>query len=313
MSQQAVIETKELTKAYRNFVAVDKLNLRVGEGEVFGFLGPNGAGKTTTILMLLGLTEPTSGSVSVYGYNPTREPVKVKRVVGYMPEKVGFYDDLTARENLEYTAWLNALPQNKAPNRVREILEMVGLGDVVEQKVGKFSHGMKQRLGIADVMVKEPKVAFFDEPTSGIDPEGIEQILSLVKEMAKRKVTVILSSHQLHQVQKICTRVGILSKGHLVADGTVAGLGRKTLAGGKYRIHLQVAKPSSALVGSIKNIKGVKDVESIDDLLIVSSDEDLRPQLARTVVDSDCLLVQMKIEEYGLEEIYMKYFREPEQ
>lgn len=310
MSHSAIIETKGLTKAYEKFVAVDKLDLRVDEGESFGFLGPNGAGKTTTILMLLGLTEPTSGYASVCGYNPTREPVKVKSLVGYMPEKVGFYEDMTARENLEYTAWLNALPQSKISTKVREVLSMVGLDDVVDKKVGKFSHGMKQRLGIADVMVKEPKVVFFDEPTSGIDPEGIEQILALISEMSKMKVTIILSSHQLHQVQKICTRVGILSKGRLVADGAVEHLGREALSGGKYRIHIQVTEPSSMLVDAIKNAKGVREVDVTGDLLVVSCDEDLRPQLARTVVDSNCLLVQMKIEEYGLEEIYMKYFRE---
>jgi ABC-2 type transport system ATP-binding protein len=263
--------------------------------------------------MLLGLTEPTSGSASVCGYNPTREPVKVKRMVGYMPEKVGFYEDMTARENLEYTAWLNDLPQSSISAKVKDALSMVGLTDSIEQKVGKFSHGMKQRLGIADVMIKEPKVAFFDEPTSGIDPEGIEQILALIKEMAKMKVTIVLSSHQLHQVQKICTRVGILSKGRLVADGAVENLGREALGGGKYRIHVQVTQPSSNLVESIKGIKGVQDVEVTGDLLIVNCAEDLRPQLARTVVDSNCLLVQMKIEEYGLEEIYMKYFHEKNQ
>jgi len=309
MSQQAIIETSDLTKAYHNFVAVDKLNLRVGEGEVFGFLGPNGAGKTTTILMLLGLTEPTSGFAKICGYNPTREPVKVKRMVGYMPEKVGFYEDLSARENLEYTAWLNGLPKAEALKKVKETLESVGLGEAIDQKVGKFSHGMKQRLGIADVMIKDPKAAFFDEPTSGIDPEGIEQILTLIKEMARRKVTIILSSHQLHQVQKICTRVGILSKGRLVADGTVDHLGREALNGGKYQIQLQVAKPSTRLLSAIRDIKGVRGVASAGDLLMISCDEDLRPQLARTVVDNDCLLVQMKIQEYGLEEIYMKYFR----
>lgn len=309
MSQLAVIETKDITKAYGKFIAVDKLNLRVEEGEAYGFLGPNGAGKTTTILMLLGLTEPTSGYATVCGYNPTREPVKVKRVVGYMPEKVGFYEDLTARENLEYTAWLNDLPKDKMSTNVGEVLSMVGLGDSRDQKVGKFSHGMKQRLGIADVMLKEPKVAFFDEPTSGIDPEGIEQILALISNLSRMKVTIILSSHQLHQVQRVCTHVGILSKGRLVADGAVDRLGREALSGGKYRIHLQVAQPTSKLVNSLKNINGVRDVEATEDLIIVSCDDDLRPQLSRTVVDCDCLLVQMKIEEYGLEEIYMKYFR----
>jgi len=310
MSEQAAIETRELTKTYGSFVAVDQLNLRIGEGEVFGFLGPNGAGKTTTILMLLGLTEPTSGVARVCGYDPTREPLKVKGIVGYLPEKIGFYEDLTARDNLDYTAALNGLSREDAARRISELLETVGLSKVSEQKVGQFSHGMKQRLGIADVMVKDPKVAFFDEPTAGIDPEGIEQVLNLITAMAKRKVTVVLSSHQLHQVQKVCTRVGILAKGRLVAEGPVDQLGREAIGGGKLRIEVKVSQPTGNLVSSIENIKGVTNVESTGDLLLVTCDEDLRPQVARAVVDSDSLLVQMKIEEYGLEEIYMKYFRE---
>jgi ABC-2 type transport system ATP-binding protein len=310
MSQQAVIETEKLTKRYHDFVAVDKLNLRIDEGEVFGFLGPNGAGKTTTILMLLGLTEPTSGTARVYGYDPIREPLKVKRIVGYMPEKIGFYDDLTARENLDYTAWLNGLSREEAARKMSELLEMVGLAKDAEKKVGKFSHGMKQRLGIADVMIKDPKVAFFDEPTSGIDPEGVDQILSLITDMARKKMTVVLSSHQLHLVQKVCNRVGILAKGHLVLEGAVEQLGRESLGGGKFRIQLQVADPATKLIDAIKSINGVIDVESSNDLLLVSCNDDLRPQVARAVVDSGSLLVQMKIEEYGLEEIYLKYFRE---
>ena len=310
MSQHAVIETTGLTKRYNDFVAVDGLNMRVDEGEVFGFLGPNGAGKTTTLLMLMGLSEPTSGAARVCGHDPTREPLKVKRSVGYLPEKVGFYEDLTARQNLDYTAALNGLSQEDASRKIDEILETVGLSEVAEQKVGKFSHGMQQRLGIADVMIKDPKVAVFDEPTAGIDPEGIEQVLNLITSMAKKKVTVLLCSHQLHQVQRVCTRVGILAKGRLVAEGSVDSLGRDALGGGKFRIEVQVSQPTGKLIGSIKNIKGVIDVESSGDLLLVSCDEDLRPQVARTVVDSDSLLVQMKIEEYGLEDIYMKYFRE---
>ncbi len=310
MSQQAIVETKELTKRYRDFVAVDKLNLRIDEGEVFGFLGPNGAGKTTTILMLLGLTEPTSGTARVHGYDPTREPLKVKRIVGYMPEKIGFYEDLTAGENLEYTAWLNGLPRGDTAKKVKEMLSMVGLAADTEKKVGKFSHGMKQRLGIADVMIKDPKVAIFDEPTSGIDPEGVDHILSLIAGMAKKKMTVVLSSHQLHLVQKVCNRVGILAKGRLVLDGSVEHLGRKSFGGAKFRIQLQVAEPATKLVDAIKSINGVIDVETSNDLLLVSCNEDLRPQVARVVVDSGSLLVQMKIEEYGLEEIYLKYFRE---
>lgn len=310
MGQQPVIETIDLTKAYGNKVVVDKLNLRVAEGEVFGFLGPNGAGKTTTILMLLGLTEPTSGIARVCGYNPTREPLKVKHLVGYLPEKIGFYEDLTARENLEYTAALNGIPREVASRKSDELLNIVGLSEVADKRVSTFSHGMKQRLGIADVMIKDPKVAFLDEPTAGIDPEGIEQVLTLIRNMAKRKVTVVLCSHQLYQVQKICTQVGILAKGRLVAQGSINELGREAIGGGKFRIEIQVSQPSDKLVDSIRNIKGVTDVESTGDLLLVSCDEDLRRQIAKVVADSDSFLIQMKLQEYGLDEIYMKYFRE---
>lgn len=310
MSQQSIIETTGLTKAYGNKIAVDKLNLHINEGEVFGFLGPNGAGKTTTILMLLGLTEPTSGTARVCGHSPTREPLKVKRVVGYLPEKVGFYEDLTAKQNLEYTAALNGIPREVASRKGGELLDMVGLSEVAEQRVSTFSHGMKQRLGIADVMIKDPKVAFFDEPTAGIDPEGIDQVLNIIANMAKQRVTIVLSSHQLHQVQKICTRVGILAKGRLIVQGSIDQLGRDAIGGCKIRIEVQVSQPTAKLIKSIRSIKGVTGVESSDDLLLISCDKDLRRQIAKVVADSDSLLIQMKIEEYGLDDIYMKYFRE---
>ena len=310
MGEKGIIETKDLVKTYGKFTAVDKLNLHVDEGEIFGFLGPNGAGKTTTILMLLGLTEPTSGKAQICGFDPTREPLKVKRITGYLPEKVGFYEDLTARDNLDYTAALNGISRRVASRKISDLLDMVGLSEMAERKIGTFSHGMKQRLGIADVMIKDPKVAFFDEPTAGIDPEGIEQVLALITNMAKQKVTIVLSSHQLHQVQKICTRVGILSKGHLVAEGSVDQLGREKIGGGKFRIEVRVSEPTKKLVKSINVIKGVTSVESSGDLLLISCEKDLRPQIARTIVDSDCLLIQMKIEQYVLDDVYMKYFSE---
>ena len=310
MSDKVIIETRDLVKNYGKFVAVDKLNLSVNKGEVFGFLGPNGAGKTTTLLMLLGLTEPTSGTATVCGYDSTKEPVKVKHLGGYLPEKVGFYDDLTAVENLDYTAALNGLTRKTAAKKISEVLQMVGLSDMAQKKVGTFSHGMKQRLGIADVMVKDPLVAFFDEPTAGIDPEGIEQVLALIKNMAKRNVTVMLSSHQLHQVQKICTKVGILSKGHLVAQGSVEELGREKIAGGKVRIQVQLAEPSVKLIKLIEKVKGVAGVETKDDILLISCEKDLRRQIAKVAADCDSLIVHMKIEEFGLDEIYMKYFSE---
>ena len=307
---QIAVETEELTKKYGSFTAVDKLNLRIEKGEAFGFLGPNGAGKTTTILMLLGLTEPTSGSARVFGYNSTREPLKVKRIVGYMPEKIGFYEDLTARQNLKYTAQLNGLTGAEASQRIDQLLEMVGLADDADKVVHKFSHGMKQRLGIADMLIKEPEVVFLDEPTAGIDPKGIDQILGIISGMAKRGITIILSSHQLPQVQKVCTRVGILAKGRLVAEGSVDRLGREAVAGGRFRVDVQVAEPNTKLVKSLRQIRGVLNVEKSGNSLLVSCDADLRPQIAKAIVESGGSLIGMKIEEYGLEEIYRKYFRE---
>ena len=307
---QVVVETKDLTKTYDGFTAVDKLNLRIEEGEIFGFLGPNGAGKTTTILMLLGLTEPSSGIVQVCGYNSTREPLKVKRLVGYLPEKVGFYEDLTVKQNLRYTAELNNLPREEAEKRIDNLLATVGLSKVADHEVIKLSRGMKQRLGMADIWVKEPKLAFLDEPTSGIDPEGVDDILNLIVRMAKKGITVIFCSHQLNQVQKICTRVGMLAKGHLVAEGPIDRLGRQTIGGGRYRIEAEVAQLNPELIESIKRVKGVVEVQASGNSLLISCDKDLRGQIAKVIVDSDSLLVGMKVEEFSMERIYRKYSRE---
>ena len=307
---QVIVETSDLTKTYDGFTAVDQLNLGIEEGEIFGFLGPNGAGKTTTILMLLGLTEPTSGTAKVCGYNPTREPLQVKRIVGYLPEKVGFYEDLTARQNLKYTAELNNLLKKEAEERISALLATVGLSKVADEEVAKFSRGMKQRLGIADILVKEPKLAFLDEPTVGIDPKGIDDILNLMVRIAKKGITIIFCSHQLPQVQKVCTQIGIIAKGHLVAEGPIDRLGRQALGGGRYRIEVQVSQPDPKLIELIKNIKGVIDVSGTPESLLVTCDTDLRSQIAKTTVDSGSSLIGMKIEEFSLEKIYKKYFRE---
>ena len=311
MSTQLVVETVDLTKTYDNTTVVDKLNLRIEEGEIFGFLGPNGAGKTTTILMLLGLTEPTSGVAHICGYNSTREPLKVKRIVGYVPEKVGFYEDLTAHSNLAYTARLNGLSEELVMKRVGEALDIVGLSEVADHNVGTFSRGMKQRLAIADILAKVPKVAILDEPTAGIDPEGVKEMLDMIARIAREQnMTVILSSHQLHQVQQICSHVGILAEGRMVAEGPLDQLGREALAGGRFMIEVQLAETTAALIDCIKQIEGVAGVEQSGDLILISCLEDLRPQIARAIVDANGLVVQMKIQSYALEDIYMKYFGE---
>jgi len=220
-----IIETQDLGKSYGRQAAVDGLNLAVEEGEIFGFLGPNGAGKTTTLLMLLGLTEPTSGSARVLGFDPVREPLKVKRLVGYLPENVGFYEDMTARENLGYVASLNGLSGQTARERVSAALDRVGLAQEADKLAGAYSRGMRQRLGIAELLVKDPKLIFLDEPTLGLDPDGINRMLDLILSLSREQgMTVLLSSHLLDQVQRICQRVGIMIKGRLRAIGPINDL-----------------------------------------------------------------------------------------
>jgi ABC-2 type transport system ATP-binding protein len=223
----AVIETQGLTRRYGRFTAVDRLTFQVSEGEVFGFLGPNGAGKTTTLLMLLGLTEPTAGRARVLGYDPVRQPLEIKRQVGYLPENVGFYDDMTARENLDFVARLNRLPAGGTREAIATALGQVGLGDVGEKQVGQFSRGMRQRLGLAELLIKNPRLVFLDEPTLGLDPDGINKILDLILSLSHdRGITVVLSSHLLDQVQRTCDRIGIMKQGRMVALGTIDELAR---------------------------------------------------------------------------------------
>jgi len=233
MDTGIIIETEELTKKYNGHTAVDRLTFQLREGEIFGFLGPNGAGKTTTLLMLLGLTEPTSGKARVMGVDPVREPIKVKSMIGYLQENMGFYRDMNARESLKFIADLNGLPHDLAGERIEDALKRVGLKDE-DKIIDAFSRGMRQRLGIAEVLIKEPKVAFLDEPTLGLDPDATNRIMELIESLCREKgMTVLLSSHLLHQAQKMCHRVGIMIDGKMVAQGPMETLAKEKLGVGK--------------------------------------------------------------------------------
>ncbi|MFP3974746.1 MAG: ABC transporter ATP-binding protein [Dehalococcoidia bacterium] len=306
-----VVETINLTKTYDGTTVVDKLNLSVEEGEIFGFLGPNGAGKTTSILMILGLTEPTEGVARVQGYDATREPLKVKRIAGYLPENVGFYGDMTARENLRYVTRLNRIPDKVAEQRIEDALASVGLSQAVEQEVGTFSRGMKQRLGIADVLIKDPALVFLDEPTLGIDPDGANYILNLIVTMAReRGISVVISSHFLHQVQRICDRVGIMSKGHMVAEGSIQRLGQEILSGGQNLLEVRVSEMNDQVLERIKAVEGVKEVKPDGAVSRISSDRDVSEAISRAIFDSGVVPTQIRSQDYTLEELYMRYFRE---
>jgi len=240
VEEQFIIETEGLTKRYGSYTAVNQLTFQIREGEVFGFLGPNGAGKTTTLLMFLGLTEPTAGKVRVCGVDPTRDPLHVKQKVGYLPENVGFYDDMDARGNLLYVARLNSIPDKVSAPRIDQLLGLVGLLEDGSKKVGTYSKGMRQRLGIAEVLVKEPTLVFLDEPTIGLDPDGTNRMLDLILSLSKEKgITIFFSSHLLEQVQKVSDRVGIMIKGNLVAVGPIQELARSKLGIDKERYTLE--------------------------------------------------------------------------
>ena len=240
MEASTIIETVNLTKHYRRQTAVNDLNFKVNEGEVFGFVGPNGAGKTTTLLMLMGLSHPSAGSAKVCGFDPLRNAIEVKRIAGYLPENVGFYGDLDAVQNLEYVASLNGMETNKASEKIDELLDLVELKQDARKKVGAFSRGMKQRLGFAEALIKDPKLLFLDEPTIGLDPDGALRLMELIKSLNRdRQITVLLSSHNLHQVQKISHRVGIMIHGEMVAEGTIESLATEKFGVGEEEYSLE--------------------------------------------------------------------------
>jgi ABC-2 type transport system ATP-binding protein len=304
-----MVETSKLTKIYGNTTVVDNLNLKIEEGQIFGFLGPNGAGKTTTILMLLGLTTPTSGFASINGFNSTRESLKVKRISGYIPEKVGFYNDISARYNLLYTANLNGIFNQKAENAVKQALADVGLEGHSDEPVAHFSKGMKQRLAIADILIKQPKVAFLDEPTSGIDPAGITQILDLIATIARNnQMTIVMSSHQLSQIQRICSHVGIISKGKLISEGSIDELSKK-VGEGKVGIEVHLAEVTQDIIAHLKTIKGVLKVDQNENTLTLSCTEDLSREISKAISEKSGLITQMKLQSYALEDIYLKMIK----
>ena len=306
---EVVLESRGLTKQYNGFVAVDSLDLTVRQGEVFGLLGPNGAGKTTTILMLLGLTEPTAGTVRVLGFDPVRQPLMVKARVGYLPDQLGFYEWLTARENMAYTARLNGLSRSEAQARIGAALAQMGLEDVADHRVATFSRGMRQRLGVADVLIKQPQLIIMDEPTQGLDPEGAREFLDIIRHLKSQGITILLCSHLLHQVQAVCDRVGLFHRGHMVLEGTVKELAGQVLGGG-YRIYLEAEGPDG-LEAPLRRLEGVQNVRRYDvNRYELETRDDLRAEAARAIVEAGGRLLSLAVEVPSLDEVYTRYFQQ---
>jgi ABC-2 type transport system ATP-binding protein len=302
-----VIEAKNLTKRYDGVAVVDGISFSVARGEIFGLLGPNGAGKTTTILMLLGLSDISDGQARVLGHDPAREPLAVKRQVGYLPDQIGFYDGLSAADNLRYTARLMGLERAEREQRIRASLGHVGLADVADNRVSTFSRGMRQRLGVAEILMKEAQIAILDEPTSGLDPQATIELLEIIRDLKKRGVSVLLSSHLLERVQSVCDRVALFNQGKIALIGTVSELGREVLGGG---FRVEVEAEGQGLAERIAAIPGVQQVEPAGaNRLRLLATGDVRPEAAAAVVAAGGRLLRLSVEEPSLEAIYSRYFQ----
>jgi ABC-2 type transport system ATP-binding protein len=304
---KAVIEARNLTKRYDGVPVVKGVSFSVAQGEIFGLLGPNGAGKTTTILMMLGLTEVSDGEVRVLGYDPVRQPLQVKRRVGYLPDAVGFYDNLTAVENLRYTGRLIGLDAKEVDGKIRAALDHVGLHDVTDQRVATFSRGMRQRLGIAEILLKDAQIAILDEPTSGLDPQATIELLEIIRNLKQRNVSVLLSSHLLDRVQSVCDRVALFSQGNIVLLGTVDELGRQVLGG---NFNLDVEAEGAGIEAKLRSIPGVAEVETLGpNQWRLKTDRDIRAETAAVVMGAGGKLLRLSRETPSLERIYTQYFR----
>ncbi len=299
-----VISATGLKKRYGTVAAVDGIELAIRRGEIFGLLGPNGAGKTTTILMILGLTEVTEGTIDVGGFNPMRDPLEVKRRVGYLPDSVGFYDNLTARQNLGYTARLAGFSRRDADRRIAEALQRVGLAAVADHRVGTYSRGMKQRLGLGEVLMKGAEVAILDEPTSGLDPEATFELLDMIRGMKKDGTAVLISSHLLDRVQAVCDRVALFNEGHIVLEGTVPELAQRVLGGG----YIYEVEAQGEVESVLAAVPGAQKVTREGRAFRVLAERDIRADLARAVVSSGASLLRLSDMEPSLDTVYRHYF-----
>lgn len=308
-TDDVIIRIQDLTKCYGSKTAVSELSLEIRRGEIFGLLGPNGAGKTTTTLMLLGLTEPDSGAAWIDGKDCIRDPLAVKRITGYLPDNVGFYADMTGRENLRFTGRLNGLEDSVIEERIDSLLEKVGMTYAADQKAGTYSRGMRQRLGIADVLMKDPKVVILDEPTLGIDPEGMRELIGLIRKLAEEDGrTILISSHQLHQIQQICDRVGLFVDGSLIACGTIEELAKQMQQEGCFVLETAALPDNQEFFSLLQGLGNVRQVEREGEIYVIHSGSDVKRELIRKSLDGGFTLTHLRQRGNDLDEIYRRYF-----
>ncbi len=311
---EPIIVLEKLSKSYAKKKVVDNLSLQIHEGEIYGLLGPNGAGKTTSILMMMGLTEPTSGNAYIAGLQANKHPIEVKKMVGYLPDSVGFYDDMSALDNLKLIAKLNQLTEIEIEEKSTLLLEQVGLKNDQNKLVGTYSRGMKQRLGLAEVLIKNPKIIILDEPTLGLDPQGIQEFLELIKELSKsKKLTVLLSSHHLHHVQQVCDRVGIFVQGELIISGNIAELGNSLTKKEGYITTIEMENESldiSNLKAQLSNLPIIRIELMSTNIVEIKTSTECTAALVKTLALTGYAIVSVQRNNLTLEHIYQQYFLE---
>lgn len=306
-----VIEAKGLVKRYGRSMAVKGVDLVINPGEVFGLLGPNGSGKTTTILMLLGLTEPSGGTVTIAGCDPLRDPLEVKRRVGYLPDLVGFYDNMTGRENLVYSARLAGLRSAEARTRIDASLVRVGLTQAAERRTATYSHGMRQRLGLAELLVKQAKVLILDEPTNGLDPQATQDLLHLIGKLRDEGLTIVLSSHLLGLVQTICDRVALFHNGRIGLTGRVDELASQVLGSA---FNIDVDAEGLDIGAAIAGLPGLVSVTMTGPSRArVDTARDIRPEIARRILERGGLLREMALRRASLDDVYARFFEKQQE
>jgi len=306
-----VIQVENITKKYGSFVAVDNINFEIEEGEVVGFLGPNGAGKSTTMNMITGYIEPTSGRIIVDGYDISKKPRKAKRQIGYMPEGVPLYSDLTVKEFITYMAELKGVPKKEKKEKVQKVIKETGLTEVQNQLTKNISRGYKQRVSMAGALVSNPKVIILDEPTVGLDPKQVTEIRALIKELGKDH-TVILSSHILSEVSQICNRVIIINKGKIVAIDTPENLEKKVIKDNSVYVTVEdLDNKMDTIKDKLPNVKEIKLISENEDKtkkyrITATNDEDLRKNVFEVFAKERITIFEMKQSDVTLEDAFMQ-------
>ncbi len=308
---ETMIEVRDLTKYYGPVQAVNQINFEVAAGEIVGFLGPNGAGKTTTLKMLAGFLAPTSGTARINGFDCVSQSLEVRRSLGYLPENVSIYPELTVGQFLKFAAQAKWVESKDQPAEIRRVMAACGLEEVAGKLVKALSKGFRQRLGLAQALLRQPPVLILDEPTIGLDPSQIVEIRSLIKNLEGGH-TVILSSHILPEVSQLCHRVIIINRGQIVASDTPENLSRQM---GRGAINLTVNGPEDQVTAALQGLPGVTRVVGRGEgrfLVDAGNGRDLRPELARLVVQRGFDLLELKAQEFTLEDVFLNLVTEEE-